>query len=239
MLVGRGKGFSSYIGNESFLKLIEERKAEYNGTDDNSKKVLIARQILNDIKGKGGRFLRLVNENQRVRDVVKQGVWCEAASSVAMEKIKQALRQKRGSSRTAVKSSSQGHNQIRNDQNMENALLSSLNSTISPMMIPSPVGSTFVGNCLPLATPVNFAQQELIRSAMASVPLSHYGLYLPPPLLPSVVDARLSLFQRTLFDVQQQVDANAVHSLLVDNSMLSNNYSTSSDTIPPRVGCQF
>lgn len=240
VLVGRGKGFSSYIGNQKFLKTIEERKAEYNGTDDNTKKLMIARQILNEIKGKGGRFLRLVNENQRVRDVVKQGVWCEASSCVAMEKIKQALRQKRGSSGTDIKNGSQGHHQSINGQNIENAFLPFFNNTLSPMMLSNPVSSTFVGTVgrFALATPLlhPFFQEELIPSAIASVPLSHYGLYHPSSLIPSVSDLRLSLFQRALFAVQQQVDANSVHPLLVHNSMLSNNDSKSSDEIPLRIG---
>lgn len=57
VLVGRGKGFSSYIGNQKFLKTIEERKAEYNGTDDNMKKVMIARQILKSREKEGDFFV--------------------------------------------------------------------------------------------------------------------------------------------------------------------------------------
>jgi hypothetical protein len=175
-----------------------------------------------------------VNENQRVRDVAKQGVWREASSFVAMER-KQALRQKRGSSGTEVKNGSQGHHQSINGQNIENALLPFFYNNLSSMMISNPVSSTFVGTVgsFSLATPLlhPFFQEELIPSAIASVPLSHYGLYLPPPLIPSVSDLRLSLFQRALFDVQQQVAANSVHPLLVHNSMLSNNDSKSSDAI--------
>lgn len=242
VLLGRGKGFSSYIGNQSFLSLIEERKGEYNATDDNTEKASIARQVLKVVKGRGGRFLRLANDQEKVKDIVNGGVWYQVADYVSVEKIKQALRQKRASERNRKPRAQNGIplDGIEGQPPIQrmNVTHSSLNQGIANAALLSSMthvpatGNTFaLGGGIPMSTfaPFQaFGHQEV--ASVGYVPLSSHPLFLPPPQvlessMQSFVDPRLLLFQRAMlnFQQQQQLAANAVQLALASNPIPTQN----------------
>ena len=94
VLLGRGVGPSQYIGNKRFRRLVESRKAEYVALDSYNDKAIVAWEVYNEIHARGGRFLKLVQSGKQARSVVTKGVWRQASEEAALEKCKQALREK-------------------------------------------------------------------------------------------------------------------------------------------------
>jgi hypothetical protein len=98
VLLGRGSPHAYYAGNISFRELVDTRKTEYNGTGRHDRKQAIALEIYQEVQnGRHGRFLTLVTDiNVARRHGVPDGTkaWTLAKPAVAMEKIKQALREK-------------------------------------------------------------------------------------------------------------------------------------------------
>jgi hypothetical protein len=102
VLLGRGTGTAIYEGNIKFRKLIKQYKEEYTSVDTTRHmKVAIANRVLNEIRSRGGRFLRKENKG------VYHEVYHEAEEEVALEKVKQALRQRYGCSEKRDDGSSQ------------------------------------------------------------------------------------------------------------------------------------
>jgi len=95
VLLGRGTGYARYVGNKRFLRLVRNRKKEYNSTKSYIVKGEIAVDVYCCLKKRNGRFLKLVKTGQRATNVVREGVWREASQKDALEKCKQALREKR------------------------------------------------------------------------------------------------------------------------------------------------
>ena len=84
VIQGRGTGTAVNEGNIRFRKLVNQYKKEYMSADTKRHmKKVIANKVFNEIRSRGGRFLRKVNK----------GVYCEVEEEVALEKCKQALRQ--------------------------------------------------------------------------------------------------------------------------------------------------
>ena len=96
VLMGRGRGPSQYIGNRLFLELVDTRKDEYTSTESYIAKRAIAQQVYHEVKLRGGRFLKLVvSDRKPAKNVIDEGVWCDAGESAGLERCKQALRAKR------------------------------------------------------------------------------------------------------------------------------------------------
>ena len=107
VLLGRGTRPNGYIGNKRFRSLVKDRKEEYTSTVRNKEKQMIAMEVLSHIYSLGGRFLRSSEENvdATMREgslIVEGAVRCVAPYDAALEKCKQALREKR-SKRAALK----------------------------------------------------------------------------------------------------------------------------------------
>jgi hypothetical protein len=102
ILVGRGAPFNNYVGNVRFRALIATRKDEYNSCVGRHRiKNEIAQHVMEAVTQSGGRFLRRVEspaEAEELGIAEASKAWVIADESVAMEKIKQALRNKEGSS---------------------------------------------------------------------------------------------------------------------------------------------
>jgi len=99
----------NYIGNQSFRSLVRLRKEEYANCVRHKDKNHLARQIIDEIERRGGRFLRRIDDPQEARTLgVPQGVkaWKLAEFSTAMEKCKQALRDREPTGATSLSSSS-------------------------------------------------------------------------------------------------------------------------------------
>lgn len=92
ILCGRGR-HSRNTGNNSYLALIFDRKAEYHDAGSRKEKNRIAREIMDHVHmdlSPPGRFLQVVCGSAGEPDAIYQ----EAPEVIAIEKIKQALRQK-------------------------------------------------------------------------------------------------------------------------------------------------
>jgi CheY-like chemotaxis protein len=108
VLLGRGTPTVNYPGNVAFRQLIKQRKAEYTASSKHKTKDRMAREVMTQILDKGGRFLRCVDpieleplglslpplpDNNTAANG-DQKVWAAVDEEVALEKIKQALRDK-------------------------------------------------------------------------------------------------------------------------------------------------
>lgn len=97
ILLGRGAPIINYEGNVRFRELVRSRKAEYIGTGRHQVKDEIARQIIAEVASRKGRFLRRVESLAEVDKLnIPEGkkAWKIAEEDVAVEKTKQALRDK-------------------------------------------------------------------------------------------------------------------------------------------------
>jgi len=103
VLLGRGSGPAEYQGNQRFRSIVEQHKGAYNSATRNETKSCIAEELVEHIHFLGGRFLRLMDESVKTEDCdVEDGTWCEVENEVAVEKVKQALRQGRKRRRREV-----------------------------------------------------------------------------------------------------------------------------------------
>ena len=99
VLLGRGSGPSQYIGSQRFRKLVETRKAEYTACKKVKEKDKIAKELLDHIHSQGGRFLKLVEGQEKEPErfgygyAGRKSIWHVVDSKTALEKCKQALRQ--------------------------------------------------------------------------------------------------------------------------------------------------
>lgn len=99
VLLGRGQPILNYSGNVQFRKLIQERKEQYTSTGKHAVKDEIAREILDTIEARGGRFVRKVDEAER--DVLQLPdhvlhAWRIVDEQTRLSKVKQALREQVG-----------------------------------------------------------------------------------------------------------------------------------------------
>lgn len=95
VIMGRGAPTIQYKGNIMFRELISTRKVEYMKAGRHRIKRDIARQILDEINRRGGRFLRKVDNRAEARALgVPPGehAWVVANEAEVIEKVKQALR---------------------------------------------------------------------------------------------------------------------------------------------------
>ena len=94
VLLGRGSGCNDYEGNVRFRSLVDEHKREYLSTTSNREdKRRIAQKIFDQITMNGGRFLKKEAKRKVNGIIVNRGVYLQVHYKVAMEKVKQALRQ--------------------------------------------------------------------------------------------------------------------------------------------------
>jgi hypothetical protein len=97
ILMGRGAPTINYKGNVSFRELVSTRKAEYTSSGRHRVKDEIARQIIEEIARRNGRFLRRIETTAEAEALGLPNykkAWIIAEDSIAMEKVKQALRDK-------------------------------------------------------------------------------------------------------------------------------------------------
>lgn len=103
VLSGRGTGSYDHPGNHTFRQLVEKRKREYlslKNRDINNKN-LIAKEIAEQVRSMGGRFLRIVRKEESGKDRRTLCVYVDEPT--VLEKVKQALRQNRAKYIAATK----------------------------------------------------------------------------------------------------------------------------------------
>lgn len=198
VLLGRGSAANLYSGNKRFRELVQENRAVYNSAVRHREKKGIAKQVLASVRSQGGRFMKQVETNKKVKNILTDCDWKEVSDDVALEKCKQALRQQQkdategsASKRTASNITSDDENDIGDGEldvkiaakeyrSVPGASTSQLDS------LPSSPLQTFPGAAVYSMYP---------PSIVASMSLS------PPELMaggngPSIVDQRLLLLQR-------------------------------------------
>jgi len=167
----------------SFRSLIEEAREAYTASSRFDPKKKIAKQIVDLVSSRGGRFLRLLETDKQLDSVVEEGEWVEVTEKVALEKAKQGLREKNRKKKQGViieKAVSSGFDEI--------------------MMPPAPVLSAA------LAAPPSF--EYAINGVVAPSVSMHLPGYsgAPPPVFVGSEDPRLLLFQNPSFSqLQPQV----------------------------------
>jgi hypothetical protein len=100
VLMGRGAPSAYYQGNVRFRELVRSRKREYQSCKYHRHKQAIALDIYQAVASHGGRFLlkaetvldRATLPNADTNGVQAPALWVQASHHVALEKIKQALR---------------------------------------------------------------------------------------------------------------------------------------------------
>jgi hypothetical protein len=95
VLLGRGRPAVRYEGNIRFRKLVQNRKSQYRATGRNIIKDSIARELINTIKAREGRFLRKIESSVESEELgVPRGVqaWVHVDENAVLQKVKQAFR---------------------------------------------------------------------------------------------------------------------------------------------------
>jgi hypothetical protein len=96
VLMGRGSGPNEFMGNQLFRSKVEGRKEEYKSAPQNELKKKIAEAVIDEVHAQGGRFLKQFETEISLENaLVEEATWCEVEEKVALEKCKQALRQKK------------------------------------------------------------------------------------------------------------------------------------------------
>jgi hypothetical protein len=96
VMLGRGVSVTNWPGNVRFRELIGNWKVEYTQTGRHYTKKVIADRIYQEILRRGGRFLRQIDSPEEAGSIaVPSGTkaWLIVDESVAIRKIKQALRE--------------------------------------------------------------------------------------------------------------------------------------------------
>jgi len=96
VLLGRGSPIVNNEGNRRFRKLIVENKPAYTASGKHAVKDEIAKRILHTIAERGGRFLRKMEDRERIQFGITEGIsaWIVVNDEeVRVQKIKQALRE--------------------------------------------------------------------------------------------------------------------------------------------------
>jgi len=207
VLFGRGSGYSQHIGNRRFRDLCEERKTRYNATIERSIKVDIAQEIVTCVHSRGGRFLKLKDSGGAVDYVIENGVWYEVGDKEAMEKTKQALRQK-GNSR---------------ENSHKRAALPITSTTASGSFD----GLGILSLTVPVAsTPATWPASALHQPALYPPPAAANVLpVLPPSLVANASpDPRLSLFQSS--------DPLTIYMMLFEQQALGYTTAAAAESVP-------
>jgi hypothetical protein len=102
VVMGRGTPAMVHRGNIQFRRLVASRKLDYVQSIRRRKKDDIAREIVNAVKSRNGRFLRKMDSSTMIRaaaaaasdaDIAKDGcVWTTVPDEEVLRKVKQALR---------------------------------------------------------------------------------------------------------------------------------------------------
>jgi hypothetical protein len=95
VLLGRGRPVVRFEGNIRFRRLVQNRKAQYRATGRNVIKDSIARELIQTVKSRDGRFLRKVESPEEAIELgIPSGVqgWVIADDNAVLQKVKQAFR---------------------------------------------------------------------------------------------------------------------------------------------------
>jgi hypothetical protein len=107
VLLGRLAATVNYQGNVRYRQVVRTRKAEYMSTGRHRQKDDIARQVMAAIQLDGGRSLSLTDEQRSGKMT-----WSIVSEEIALQKVKQALREELSSRECALQPSSTENDEI-------------------------------------------------------------------------------------------------------------------------------
>jgi hypothetical protein len=180
VLLGRGAAANDWIGNQRFRDMIDERRAEYTSHSKFDPKKKIAKEILDKVHAVGGRFLRLIETSEPVDSIIEEGVWEVVGEKVALDKVKQGLREKRPKK--------QGGTAVQNATSSASGGIHTPTLGLLEMPEAPPLGFNGVGVLPPVLTANNAFPPRILA----------------PPI---IGDLRLLLFQNVPFAHLQQQQA--------------------------------
>lgn len=108
VFTGRGGPMIGSQGNIQFRRIIQSRRKEIYNAERCKRKSAIAKEILDEVHHRGGRFLRKLETVTHVEELGIRGghdSWVVITDNDAIKKIKQALRHKDGNRSLSAKSS--------------------------------------------------------------------------------------------------------------------------------------
>lgn len=97
VFLGRGAPHVNYEGNCKFRELVQSRRHEFCRAERRRRKSAIAREILTELRRRGGRFLRKLETAAQAEELGipdGQDAWVVVSDADALKKIKQSLRHK-------------------------------------------------------------------------------------------------------------------------------------------------
>jgi prephenate dehydratase len=92
VLCGQGGGATTQPGNIAYRSAIMKKQALY-GKADVNERTFIAHEIVDRVKKNGGRFLKRMSEKGK-EEASSSQLWIEIDDKAAMDKTRQALREK-------------------------------------------------------------------------------------------------------------------------------------------------
>lgn len=223
VLLGRGSGSNLYCGNLQFRDLVAEKREEYKDTNFIEEKRRIAQAIVDIVHSKGGRFLR----KQAKKKGDGRAEWAIVNDSVALEKTKQALREKHP---PTTSSSNHSRHDLSSSVSDERASLKraaesdDIEMSLSPqpevataissseasverlMLDDSHIDAACAAAASPLASPLLAAAEDPTPPSVLSAVLPSMitsGISVPPPVAP--MDTRLLLFRQNVSSPLQQL----------------------------------
>ena len=187
VLCGRGSGPNDRAGNIEFRNLILTRKAEYLAAKTREAKGRIASDIVNNVRARGGRFLKKLSPAQVKEAGFKRGmaVYEFADEPTVLEKAKQTLRQNRAAFEKAhVDESEDGVNGNRGSYGGTG----NMDSNYHNMAPPAPVSNYYSGGS---------GSGESVN--INPIPLSQASHILDSDKLPPLGSSETRHLQHTLF----------------------------------------
>jgi len=190
VLLGRGTGPNTYIGNKRFRHYVDTRKQEYScGTITTEAKAKIAQEVVDHVHELGGRFVRQVKKGRKVGNLLINGRWVEETKSIALGKAKQALREKFVHKQDVISMEDETEEDTKQEENKSNKKPKVPKSAVKSAPVVSPLGQ-------------QVHQEPLIPVSALTLPDNMPPCAFPPMFFGNLqspaVDARILLFQRGL-----------------------------------------
>jgi hypothetical protein len=145
VLLGRGAPMVNFAGNVRFRELVAARLEEYSRARRRQTKDTIAREIMALVEQRGGRFLRKVDAQEEIELGVQPNdgasAWVSVEEDVAIEKVKQALRNREQQLRAPSAPVQEGHHDPPTERQRDSRQTNRSDANISALHAPAAFAS--------------------------------------------------------------------------------------------------